>query len=101
MTTEPHNLEPIRRREDLLAPFVESFKGPGAWRIGPEMEKFGIFEATGTPGRVSMASDALDLGEQLAEGKVQFGVFHGVGFAWAQEKHPTLKPLALEPDVRE
>jgi glutamate--cysteine ligase len=48
-TTDPRDLEPIRRREDLVAPFVEACKPRAEWRIGPEMEKFGIFEATRTP----------------------------------------------------
>jgi glutamate--cysteine ligase len=67
VTTEPHNLEPIRRREDLLAPFVESFKAPAAWRIGPEMEKFGIFEATGTPVPYAGPKSILSILENLAE----------------------------------
>jgi len=67
VTTEPHNLEPIRRREDLLAPFVESFKAPAAWRIGPEMEKFGIFEATGTPVHYAGPKSILSILENLAE----------------------------------
>jgi glutamate--cysteine ligase len=48
-TTETRDLEPIRRRDDLLAPFVESYKPRDAWRIGPETEKFGVFERTGAP----------------------------------------------------
>ena len=48
-TTEQTDFEPIRRRGDLLAPFVEACKPASAWRIGPEMEKFGIFEATRAP----------------------------------------------------
>jgi glutamate--cysteine ligase len=48
-TTEPHDLEPIRRRDDLLAPFAEACKPREAWRIGPEVEKAGVFEATCMP----------------------------------------------------
>ena len=48
-TTEPRDLEPITRRDDLLLPFVEACKPREAWRIGPEMEKFGVFEATRAP----------------------------------------------------
>jgi glutamate--cysteine ligase len=48
-TTETRDLEPIRRRDDLLLPFVLAYKSREAWRIGPEMEKFGLFEATRTP----------------------------------------------------
>ncbi|HZU83515.1 MAG TPA: glutamate-cysteine ligase family protein [Polyangiaceae bacterium] len=39
----------MRRRDELLAPFVEACKPRSAWRVGPEMEKFGVFAATRTP----------------------------------------------------
>jgi len=48
-TTETRDLEPIRRHDDLLLPFVQAYKPREAWRIGPEMEKFGLFEATRAP----------------------------------------------------
>ncbi len=48
-TTEPNDLEPIGRRDDLLLPFVQAYKPREAWRIGPEMEKFGVFETTRAP----------------------------------------------------
>jgi glutamate--cysteine ligase len=41
--------EPIRRRDDLVAPFHDACKPREQWRIGPELEKFGIFEATRAP----------------------------------------------------
>jgi glutamate--cysteine ligase len=46
-TTEP--LDPIRRRDDFVLPFVEACKPRSEWRIGPEMEKFGLIEATRRP----------------------------------------------------
>jgi glutamate--cysteine ligase len=49
MTTDQSESEPIRRRDDLVLPFAEACKPPQEWRIGPEMEKFGIFESTGAP----------------------------------------------------
>ncbi len=48
-TTETTDLEPIRRRDDLLIPFSEACKPKEAWRIGPEMEKFGVFTDTRRP----------------------------------------------------
>jgi glutamate--cysteine ligase len=48
-TTDPADLEPIRRREDLLIPFLQACKPREAWRIGPEMEKFGVFADTRRP----------------------------------------------------
>ncbi len=40
---------PIQRHEDLLALFHAACKPREAWRIGPEFEKFGVFEETGMP----------------------------------------------------
>jgi gamma-glutamylcysteine synthetase len=37
------DVEPIRQRSELILPFVEACKPRPEWRIGPEMEKFGIF----------------------------------------------------------
>src|SRR5271155_1166936 len=48
-TTEPHDSEPLRDRRELLTPFVEACKPRAQWTIGPEMEKFGLVEATRTP----------------------------------------------------
>jgi glutamate--cysteine ligase len=47
--TTTDQLEPIRRRDDLVVPFVEACKPRSEWRIGPEMEKFGLIEATRRP----------------------------------------------------
>jgi len=50
---------------------------------------------TGVAGEPALCGDALSLGRDLQDGKVQFGVFHGVEFAWAQEKYPELRPLVI------
>ncbi|HLK39720.1 MAG TPA: glutamate-cysteine ligase family protein [Polyangiaceae bacterium] len=67
VTTEPQLLEPIRRREDLLAPFTEAFKPRDAWRIGPEMEKFGVFEAGGKPVPYAGERSILAILEELVK----------------------------------
>ncbi len=41
--------QPIRSHDDLLAHFYESAKPAREWRIGAEMEKFGVYTATGEP----------------------------------------------------
>jgi ABC-type phosphate/phosphonate transport system substrate-binding protein len=41
------------------------------------------------------AADPGDLGDMLADRKVDIGVFHGIEFAWAQQKHPELRPLFI------
>jgi glutamate--cysteine ligase len=40
---------PIQREEDLLLIFRESEKPKAKWLVGAEMEKFGVFDATGEP----------------------------------------------------
>jgi glutamate--cysteine ligase len=66
-TTEPHDLEPIRRRDDLLAPFHGACKPPERWRIGPEMEKFGLVEGTRLPLRYGGDRGVLWILQQLAD----------------------------------
>jgi glutamate--cysteine ligase len=39
----------IRDREQLLVPFYEAEKPPSQWRIGVEMEKFGVAASDGRP----------------------------------------------------
>jgi ABC-type phosphate/phosphonate transport system substrate-binding protein len=61
------------------------------------MEPFGALmrSHTGLNGKVIACGDAHDLGGKLHRGKVDLGVFHGFEFAWAQEKYPDLRPLAI------
>jgi ABC-type phosphate/phosphonate transport system substrate-binding protein len=55
-----------------------------------------IMEAqTGVGGELVTCGDADHLGQQLAEDKVQLGVFHGIEFAWARQKYPELRPLVI------
>jgi glutamate--cysteine ligase len=67
--TTPDNtdLEPIRRRDDLLLPFVEACKPREAWRIGPEMEKFGVFADTHRPVPYRGERSILRVLEELSE----------------------------------
>jgi glutamate--cysteine ligase len=65
-TTEPSDLEPIRRADDLLTPFVEACKPPTAWHIGPEMEKFGVYDKTLAPVPYPGDSGILRILEELA-----------------------------------
>jgi ABC-type phosphate/phosphonate transport system substrate-binding protein len=60
------------------------------------MEPFGLLWKAQI-GRESelTAMDPVELGEMLAEGKVDIGVFHGIEFAWAQQKHSELRPLLI------
>jgi ABC-type phosphate/phosphonate transport system substrate-binding protein len=45
--------------------------------------------------RATLARDYEHLGRLLADGKVDFGLFHGVEFAWARQKYPGLRPLFI------
>ncbi|HSQ64451.1 MAG TPA: glutamate-cysteine ligase family protein [Polyangiaceae bacterium] len=47
--TSPTSDEPIRSRDDLLAPFFEAASASEERRVGPEMEKFGVRVADGAP----------------------------------------------------
>jgi ABC-type phosphate/phosphonate transport system substrate-binding protein len=49
----------------------------------------------GLNGELTIAGDACELGRQLQEEKAHLGVFHGVEFAWAQQKFPALRPLVI------
>jgi ABC-type phosphate/phosphonate transport system substrate-binding protein len=60
------------------------------------MEPFGLLWKAQTGWNSELtAADPVDLGEMLAEGKVEIGVFHGIEFAWAQQKYPELCPLFI------
>src|SRR5262245_55279508 len=42
-----------------------------------------------------IAKDMDELARQLAGNQVDLGVFHGVEFAWARQKHKDLRPLVI------
>jgi glutamate--cysteine ligase len=63
--TDSRDNEPIRRRDDLLLPFVEAFKPASEWRIGPEAEKFGVFTPSGAPVPYSGKRSVLGVLEDL------------------------------------
>ena len=50
---------------------------------------------TGMDSQVCVVNDSDQLGEELVDGKVQFGVFYGHEFGWARQKYPELKPLVV------
>jgi ABC-type phosphate/phosphonate transport system substrate-binding protein len=50
---------------------------------------------TGLKGKIITLSGADEIGQQLSDNKVQLAVFHGYEFAWAQTKHPNLRPLVV------
>ncbi len=50
---------------------------------------------TGLSGDLIPSGDADRLACQLKDNDLQLGVFHGVEFAWVQQRYPTLKPLII------
>jgi ABC-type phosphate/phosphonate transport system substrate-binding protein len=71
---------------DTPAPVVQALMEP----FGTLMES-----QTGVSGRLIAGGDAETLGRQLKEDRLQLAVFHGIEFAWAQQKFPDLRPLVL------
>jgi ABC-type phosphate/phosphonate transport system substrate-binding protein len=68
-------------------------------KTGTEELKSFIKEETGMDNEIIRQKTLQDLTEQMAQKKLQLGVFQGYEFAWAQEKHAELKPLALAVNV--
>jgi ABC-type phosphate/phosphonate transport system substrate-binding protein len=50
---------------------------------------------TGMSGKLIAAEDSRRLGQWLAEDQVELGIFHGIEFAWARQRHPDLRPLTI------
>lgn len=50
---------------------------------------------TGLKGEPVVLTGANEVTQQLIDNKVQFGVYHGFEFAWAQSKNNQLKPLVI------
>jgi ABC-type phosphate/phosphonate transport system substrate-binding protein len=55
---------------------------------------------TGMTGELVAGGDAGNLATLLKQDKVQFGVFHGVEFAWARLNNPSLRPLIVAVNER-
>jgi ABC-type phosphate/phosphonate transport system substrate-binding protein len=58
-----------------------------------------IKEETGMDNEILRQKDWRELTQKLVKGELDVGVFQGFEFAWAEEKHPDLKPLALAVNV--
>jgi ABC-type phosphate/phosphonate transport system substrate-binding protein len=58
-----------------------------------------IKEEAGFNNEIVQLKDWRELVDKMVKGQMQLGVFEGYEFAWAQEKTPALKPLALAINV--
>lgn len=54
-----------------------------------------IRKDVGREGVTYTVPDAFSLAQQLQDGKLQMGVFHGFEYAWVRKKYDGLKPLTL------
>jgi ABC-type phosphate/phosphonate transport system substrate-binding protein len=74
-----------------------AFRDPTRFSIAAQLQPIkGLMDAqTGLDSQLSVVSDGGQLGEDLVDGKVQFGFFYGHEFAWARQRHPELKPLVV------
>lgn len=50
---------------------------------------------TGLKSELVLIPSPDDMRQQLSDGRLQFGVFHGFEFAWMKIKDPTLQPLMI------
>jgi ABC-type phosphate/phosphonate transport system substrate-binding protein len=58
-----------------------------------------IKEETGLDNEILRQKDWRELADKMAKGELHLGAFQGYEYAWAQEEHPNLKPLALAINV--
>jgi ABC-type phosphate/phosphonate transport system substrate-binding protein len=58
-----------------------------------------IKDETGFDNEILRQKNWQELANKMAKGQLHLGVFQGYEFAWAQEKYPALKPLALAVNV--
>jgi len=58
-----------------------------------------IKEETGFDNKIEREKDWTEVADKLAKGQLHIGAFEGVEYAWALEKYPALKPLALAVNV--
>jgi ABC-type phosphate/phosphonate transport system substrate-binding protein len=58
-----------------------------------------IKDETGLDNEIFRQKNWRELADKMAKGKLQVGVFQGYEYAWAKEKYPDLKPLALAINV--
>src|SRR5262249_52379150 len=88
--------EPPRRtvKIGLPANLFRDFQRPAVEALLPTFGKL-MEGQTGMKGQPMLLANSNEVAQQLIDGKVQLGVFHGFEYAWAQSQHPELKPLVI------
>lgn len=94
LKAEDHSPHPGLVRIGLISSLFSDVPEPTVMAM---MQPLGaLMEAhTGVSGELVACGDADNLGQQLTDDKVHLGVFHGIEFAWARQKHPELRPLVI------
>jgi ABC-type phosphate/phosphonate transport system substrate-binding protein len=72
--------------KNMPAPMAKACTGP--FRALMESQ-------TGLHGMIVLGGDAYELAAKLTSNELQLGVFHGIEFAWAQQRYPALRPLMI------
>jgi len=54
---------------------------------------------TGYSCEINHPTEASKLADQIANKEIELGVFQGIEFAWASQKHPELRPLVVAVNV--
>jgi ABC-type phosphate/phosphonate transport system substrate-binding protein len=85
------------RAEELLIGSSGTLADVGASKEKAALDTLKAFikDETGMDNQILSQKNWRELGEKMTKGKLQIGVFQGIEFAWAQEKFPSVKPLAL------
>jgi ABC-type phosphate/phosphonate transport system substrate-binding protein len=58
-----------------------------------------IKDETGLDNEIIRQKDWHELADKMSKGQLEVGVFQGYEFAWAREKYPDLKPLAVAVNI--
>ena len=95
--TPPRADAQVRRAVLRIGLVATLYRGAPESVMGMMMRPFkSLMQAqTGMNGELVAGGDAYCLARKLKKNQVHLGVFHGVEFAWARQKYPTLKPLTI------
>jgi ABC-type phosphate/phosphonate transport system substrate-binding protein len=78
---------------------ISASADPGKEKAALETLQSFIKEETGLKNDIVRQKNWGDLAEKMSKGQLHLGVFQGYEFAWAKEKYPNLRPLAIAVNV--
>jgi ABC-type phosphate/phosphonate transport system substrate-binding protein len=98
-TTQLSGGEPtVRRAAPMRIGLIDTlFTDVPQWMVLALSEPFAAVmeEETGVSGQLVPGGDVANLAQQIVDDKMDLGIFHGIEFAWARERHPELRALAI------